>query len=119
MKILYFFLLLWAIFALLDPDPDPDPQPWLCVGCKGVGVHCRLYLLGVELLVVGCRVPVFGCRVLILDCRRLLTLVVVLVPGCRLSVDHCWLLIFCAALSRSFIIVGAQLCLQLCKTIHF
>jgi hypothetical protein len=34
------FLLLWAIFALLDPDPDsgstdpiesrsnPDPQPW-------------------------------------------------------------------------------------------
>jgi hypothetical protein len=36
MKILYFFLYLWAIFALLDPDPaaqinadpDPDPQPW-------------------------------------------------------------------------------------------
>jgi hypothetical protein len=35
MKILYFFLHLWVIFALLDPDPatqinaDPDPQPWL------------------------------------------------------------------------------------------
>jgi hypothetical protein len=39
MKILYFFLYWWAIFALLDPDPatqinadpcDPDPeqQPW-------------------------------------------------------------------------------------------
>jgi hypothetical protein len=40
MKILYFFLFLWVIFALLDPDPDPgcqinaDPdtdlyqQPW-------------------------------------------------------------------------------------------
>jgi hypothetical protein len=35
MKILYFFLYLWVIFALLDPDPepatqinaDPDPQP--------------------------------------------------------------------------------------------
>jgi hypothetical protein len=32
MKILYFFLFLWVIFALLDPDPatqinaDPDPQ---------------------------------------------------------------------------------------------
>jgi hypothetical protein len=23
MKILYFFLFLWVIFALLDPDPDP------------------------------------------------------------------------------------------------
>jgi hypothetical protein len=37
MKILYFFLFLWVIFALLDPelDPatqinaDPDPQPCL------------------------------------------------------------------------------------------
>ncbi len=40
MKILDFFLLLWVIFALLDPDPDlatqinadpdtdPDPKPW-------------------------------------------------------------------------------------------
>ncbi len=36
MKILYFFLYLWVIFALLDPDPDPatqinadpDPQLW-------------------------------------------------------------------------------------------
>ncbi len=26
MKILYFFLFLWAIFALLDPDPDPATQ---------------------------------------------------------------------------------------------
>jgi hypothetical protein len=39
MKILYFFLFLWVIFALLDPvpatqtnadpDTDPDPQPHL------------------------------------------------------------------------------------------
>ncbi len=37
MKILYFFLFLWVIFALLDPDPnpatqinaDPHPKPWL------------------------------------------------------------------------------------------
>jgi hypothetical protein len=37
MKILYFFLFLWVIFALLDPDPDPatqinadrDPKPCL------------------------------------------------------------------------------------------
>ncbi len=35
MKIRYFFLYLWVIFALLDPDPDSatqisaDPQPWL------------------------------------------------------------------------------------------
>jgi hypothetical protein len=34
MKILYSFLYLWVIFALLDPDPatqinaDPDSQPW-------------------------------------------------------------------------------------------
>ncbi len=34
MKIMYFFLFLWVIFALLDPEPDPatqinaDPQPW-------------------------------------------------------------------------------------------
>jgi hypothetical protein len=36
MKILDFFLILWVIFALLDPDPDPatqinadpDPKPW-------------------------------------------------------------------------------------------
>jgi hypothetical protein len=38
MKILYFFIFLWVIFALLDPDPDPatqinadpdpDPKPW-------------------------------------------------------------------------------------------
>ena len=26
MKILYFFLYLWVIFALLDPDPDPRTQ---------------------------------------------------------------------------------------------
>jgi hypothetical protein len=53
MKILYFFLFLWVIFALLDrirnlnadpdpatqinadpnPDTDPDPKPWLPVVC--------------------------------------------------------------------------------------
>jgi hypothetical protein len=26
MKLFQFFLLLWVIFALLDPDPDPDAQ---------------------------------------------------------------------------------------------
>jgi hypothetical protein len=26
MKILYFFLFLWVIFALLDTDPDPETQ---------------------------------------------------------------------------------------------
>ncbi len=26
MKILYFFLFLWVIFALLNPDPDPATQ---------------------------------------------------------------------------------------------
>jgi hypothetical protein len=44
MKILYFYLFLWVIFALLDPDPrlnadpdpatqinaDPDPDPQPC-----------------------------------------------------------------------------------------
>jgi hypothetical protein len=36
MKILYFFLSLWVIFALLDPDPatqmnkDSDPEPQHC-----------------------------------------------------------------------------------------
>jgi hypothetical protein len=36
MKFLYFFLLLWVIFALLDPNPDPatqmnaDPDPQPC-----------------------------------------------------------------------------------------
>ncbi len=25
-EILYFFLFLWVIFALLDPDPDPETQ---------------------------------------------------------------------------------------------
>jgi hypothetical protein len=28
MKILDFFLFLWANFALLDPDTDPDPKPF-------------------------------------------------------------------------------------------
>jgi hypothetical protein len=91
----------------------------------GVGVHCRLYLPVVDLFVVGCRVSVVGCRVLT-SSRVSLTLVVVLVPGCRLSVDSCWLLIFCAGvvdflclLPRSFIIVDAQLCLQLWRTILF
>ncbi len=27
MKFLKFFLLLWVIFALLDPDPNTDPDP--------------------------------------------------------------------------------------------
>jgi hypothetical protein len=37
MKILYFFLYLWVIFALLDPDPDTetqinaDPDPQHCL----------------------------------------------------------------------------------------
>jgi hypothetical protein len=36
MKILYFFLILWVIFSLMDQDPDPatqinadpDSKPW-------------------------------------------------------------------------------------------
>ncbi len=28
-NIQHFFLLLWVIFALLDPDPDTDPLTWL------------------------------------------------------------------------------------------
>jgi hypothetical protein len=42
MKILYFFLNLWVIFALLDPDPDPatqinaDPDPQTLVCCLGL-----------------------------------------------------------------------------------
>jgi hypothetical protein len=41
MKILYFFIFLWVIYALLDPDPDPatqinadpdtDPDPQPCI----------------------------------------------------------------------------------------
>ncbi len=42
MKFLNFFVLLWVIFALLDPYPDPvpptqlnpDPQPWLVESAK-------------------------------------------------------------------------------------
>ncbi len=46
MKILYFFLFLRVIFALLDPDPDPDPttqinadpdpdpKPWVQCACR-------------------------------------------------------------------------------------
>ncbi len=101
------FLLLFLKFFL-----SPVGCWVLCVGCKGVGVHCLLYLPVVELFVVGCRVPVFGCRMLILDCRVSLTVVVMLFPGCRLSVDSCWLLIFCAGCRSVFFIVGAQLCLQ-------
>jgi hypothetical protein len=57
MKILYFFLFLWVIFALLDPDPatqinadpdldtDPDPQPCLSqikITVKvGMNLHTR------------------------------------------------------------------------------
>jgi hypothetical protein len=39
MKFLNFFLLLWVIFAVLDPDPmtrlSPDPQPWPPGGWAG------------------------------------------------------------------------------------
>jgi len=55
----------------------------------------------VELLFVGCRVPVVGCRVLT-SSRVSLTLVVVLVPGCQLSGVNCWLLIFCVAVVAQF-----------------
>ncbi len=47
MKILYFFLFLWVIFALLDPDPDPatqinadpdpDPKPCIIYFCTNSG----------------------------------------------------------------------------------
>jgi hypothetical protein len=29
-----YFLILWVIFALLDPEPDLDPEPhciWICI----------------------------------------------------------------------------------------
>jgi hypothetical protein len=38
MKIIYFFLILWVTFAILDPDPatqiiaDPDPHPCFLQG---------------------------------------------------------------------------------------
>jgi hypothetical protein len=45
MKILYFFLFFWVIFALLDPDPatqiNADPQPCLERGCAGPGGRQR------------------------------------------------------------------------------
>jgi hypothetical protein len=36
MKILYFFLYLWVIFALLDPDQDPATQIF-CGSMRGSG----------------------------------------------------------------------------------
>jgi hypothetical protein len=48
MKILYFFLFLWIIFALLDPDPDPDPATQNNAGPCGSG-----YRSGSEILPVG------------------------------------------------------------------
>jgi hypothetical protein len=45
MKILYFFLCMWVIFALLDPDPDPatqinaDPDPQPCVKLNDMRVR--------------------------------------------------------------------------------
>jgi hypothetical protein len=43
-------ILLWVIFALLDPDPDPltrlnpdpdtDPDPQPCFLLPGTGTHC-------------------------------------------------------------------------------
>jgi hypothetical protein len=52
MKILYFFLYLWAIFAFLDPDPDPatqlmlihaDPDPRPCTTSQQfAGLHVFL-----------------------------------------------------------------------------
>jgi hypothetical protein len=50
------FLLLFLQFFL-----SPVGCWVLCVGCKGVGVHCRLYLPVVDLFVVGCRVSVVEC----------------------------------------------------------
>ncbi len=46
MKILYFFLNLWVIFAFMDPDPatqinaDPDPQPCM-FPCSQWSRQCR------------------------------------------------------------------------------
>jgi hypothetical protein len=34
MKFLNFFLLLWVIFALLDPDPDSESETLLNIGTK-------------------------------------------------------------------------------------
>ncbi len=64
MKVLHFFLLLWVIFALLDPDPnsesgstdpiesgsnpDPDPQPWMQCTTRQGRKTTRRYLHAVE-----------------------------------------------------------------------
>jgi hypothetical protein len=53
-----FFLLLWVIFALLDPgpdsesgstgpieygsNPDPDPKPWSEAWIRGSGIHTNM-----------------------------------------------------------------------------
>jgi hypothetical protein len=52
MEILYFFLYLWVIFALLDPDPDPasqiyadpDPDPQPCLKFPTVEKRNLLFL---------------------------------------------------------------------------
>ncbi len=60
MRILYFFLFLRVIFALLDPDPatqinadpdqdaDPDPQPWFkrqkCTLIKNIEDKSRAFI---------------------------------------------------------------------------
>ncbi len=41
MKFFNFFLLLWVIFALLDPDPDPDPLTRLKPGPIGIRIRIR------------------------------------------------------------------------------
>ncbi len=50
MKILYFFLLLWVIFALLDPHPDPSTQinadPCGSGSATQVFLHANIFKVG-------------------------------------------------------------------------
>jgi hypothetical protein len=76
MKFLNFFLLLWAIFALLDPKPDseygsgstdpiesgsnwdPDPQPWFKFQIK---IHAgeKKYVQSMSIRILRLRMPHF------------------------------------------------------------
>jgi hypothetical protein len=61
MKLLYFFLCLWVIFALLDPDPDPATQ----INAESCGSGS-----GSTTLVEICRDPVIFVRVKLCPAAR-------------------------------------------------
>jgi hypothetical protein len=53
MKILYFFLFLCVIFALLDPDPDPDPATQINADPCGSGYGSGTLVLKYWLFSLG------------------------------------------------------------------